>query len=191
MKPVLTDRDNKENILCQHGKVIWFTGLPGSGKTTLARNLCRKLIEMGFLCQHLDGDQVRKGISADLGFSLQDREENIRRIAEICKILTNIGIITLCSFVSPTEKIRNKAKEVIGRENFIEIYVCTPLEICEKRDVSGFFKKSRAGEIKDFTGVSSPYEVPFHPLLEIDTSEITVENSIEKIVTVILPHIQK
>ena len=186
----MTNREIKEKILRQHGTVIWFTGLPCSGKSTLANALSNKLSEMGFFCHVLDGDEVRKGINKDLGFSIADRLENIRRVAEICKILTDNGIITLCSFVSPTEEIRNTAKNIIGSNDFLEIYVSTSVEICEKRDVSGLFKKSRKGEITDFTGISSPFEVPRHPDRVIDTSRNTLAESIELLLPVVQKRIQ-
>ena len=186
----MTNRETKEKILGQHGTVIWFTGLPCSGKSTLANALCNTLSEKGFFCQVLDGDEVRKGISKDLGFTMADRLENIRRVAEICKILTDNGIITLCSFVSPTEEIRNTAKNTIGKDDFLEVYISTSVEVCEERDVSGFFKKSRKGEISDFTGISSPFEVPLRPDIVIDSSRHSLAESIEILLPVALKRIQ-
>ncbi len=187
----MPNRDIKEQILNQHGTVIWFTGLPRSGKTTLAESLSDALSEQGFYCYVLDGDKVRKGICSDLGYSLADREENIRRVAEICKVLTDNGIITICAFVSPTEKIRNRAKNIIGEKDFLEIYVCTALEICEERDIYGFYKKSRAGKIQHFTGISSPFEIPVKPDIVVDPGKNTVEECINKIMPVVLPHIRR
>jgi adenylylsulfate kinase len=187
----MPNREQKEKILHQYGTVIWFTGLPRSGKTTLAEALSEALTEKGFFCHVLDGDKVRQGINSDLGYSLADREENIRRVAEICRILTDNGIITLCSFVSPTEKIRNRAKKIIGEKDFMEIYVSTALETCEERDKYGLYKKSRTGEIKDFTGISSPFEVPVDPDFIVDSGKNTVEDCINEIMVGVLPHIRR
>jgi len=184
-------RELKEKILHQYGTVIWFTGLPRSGKTTLAEALSDALTKQDFFCHVLDGDKVRQGINSDLGYSLADREENIRRVAEICRILTDNGIITICAFVSPTEKIRNRAKNIIGEKDFMEIYVCTALEICEKRDIYGLYKKSRTGEIKDFTGISSPFEIPVNPDIIVDSGKNTIEDCINEIMVNVLPHIRR
>ncbi len=181
------NRSQKENVLLQRGIAIWLTGLPGSGKTTLAFSVAEKLTENGYFCQILDGNMLRNGINSDLGFSMDDRAENIRRAAEICKILINNGIITLCSFVSPTNKIRNIAKEIIGPNDFIEIHISTPIEVCETRDSNGLYKKARMGEILDFTGISSVYEKPEHSDLVIDTSNSGVESDSRRIIDFILP----
>jgi adenylylsulfate kinase len=180
-------RSQKEKFLRQHGIVIWLTGLPGSGKTTLAFVVAEKLTENGYFCQILDGNMLRNGINRDLGFSLDDRAENIRRAAEISKILINNGIIALCSFISPTNKIRNIAKEIIGPNDFIEIYISTPIEVCEARDHNGLYKKARLGEIQDFSGISSVYEKPDHPDLVIDTSNSSIESDSQRIIDFILP----
>jgi len=177
--------------LNQCGTVIWFTGLPRSGKTTLAEALSDALTKQGFFCHVLDGDKVRQGINSDLGYSLADREENIRRVAEICRIFTDNGIITICAFVSPTEKIRNRAKNIIGEKDFMEIYVCTALEICEERDIAGLYKKSHTGEIRDFTGISSPFEIPVNPDIVVDSGKNTIKNCINEIMDGVLPHISK
>jgi len=181
------NRSEKEKLLRQRGIVIWLIGLPGSGKTTLAFAVAEKLTESGYFCQILDGNMLRGGINRDLGFSMNDRAENIRRAAEISKILISNGIITLCSFISPTSKIRNIAKEIIGPNDFIEIYVSTPVEVCEARDSNGLYKKARIGEIPDLTGVSSLYEKPEHPDLEIDTSNSSIESDSQRIIDFILP----
>lgn len=183
----LLQRNDREIFLKQRAKVLWFTGLSGSGKSTIAQALERKLFEENFFAQVLDGDNVRSGINKNLGFSLEDREENIRRIAEVGKLYLNSGVITLCSFVSPTIVIRNKAAEIIGKENFLEIFVNTPIETCEKRDVKGLYKKARAGEIKGFTGIDSPYERPKNPTIEIFTDQLTIEESVLSIYNHILP----
>jgi adenylylsulfate kinase len=183
------DRKVKEEILRQSAKVIWFTGLSGSGKTTLASNLEKELFFRRFFCQVLDGDNIRSGINNNLGFSEIDRLENIRRIAEVSKLLINTGMITICSFISPTEEIRHMARSIIGENDFIEIFLNPPLEVCEQRDTKGLYKKARAGEIKDFTGISSPFEAPLHPDPEIDTSVTPIKDSVELIFNVIIDRI--
>jgi adenylylsulfate kinase len=183
------DRRVKEEILRQSAKVIWFTGLSGSGKTTLASNLEKELFFHRFFCQVLDGDNIRTGINNNLGFSDEDRLENIRRIAEVSKLLLNTGMITICSFISPTEEIRALARSIIGEKDFIEIFLNPPLEVCEQRDTKGLYKKARAGLIKDFTGISSPFEPPGHPDLEIDTSKIGIKESVDLIFDAIIDRI--
>ncbi|MEN8158303.1 MAG: adenylyl-sulfate kinase [Bacteroidota bacterium] len=183
------DRKVKEEILRQSAKVIWFTGLSGSGKTTLAANLEKELFFRRFFCQVLDGDNIRAGINNNLGFSEDDRMENIRRIAEVSKLLINTGMITLCSFISPTHEIRSLARNIIGENDFIEIFLNPPLEVCEQRDTKGLYKKARAGLIKDFTGISSPFEAPSHPDLEIDTSATTIKDSVDLIFNAIIDRI--
>ena len=182
-------RADKEQFLKQHGKVIWMTGLSGSGKTTIAIALEQMLRDKGFLTQVLDGDNVRTGINNNLGFSVEDRTENIRRIAEVSKLFVNCGIITLNCFVSPTIAIRKQAKEIIGAEDFIEVFVNTPIEICEQRDVKGLYKKARAGAIKNFTGIDSPFETPENPTVDVKTADLTIEEAAKQILEVILPQI--
>jgi adenylylsulfate kinase len=182
-------RDDKENLLRQRSKVIWFTGLSGAGKTTLAKELEKRLHLNGYLTQVLDGDNIRTGINNNLTFTEADRLENIRRIAEVSKLLIHSGVITINSFISPTDEIRHKAMEIIGREDFIEIYVSTPLEVCEQRDVKGLYEKARRGEIKNFTGIDSPFEPPKDPDVDVDTSQLTIEDSIEKISQFLIPKI--
>ncbi len=183
------DRKVKEEILRQSAKVIWFTGLSGSGKTTLAANLEKELFFRRFFCQVLDGDNIRAGINNNLGFTEVDRLENIRRIAEVSKLLINTGMITICSFISPTEEIRAMARNIIGENDFIEIFLNPPLEVCEQRDTKGLYKKARAGVIKDFTGISSPFEAPKHPDLEIDTSVTSIVDSVNLIFNTIIDRI--
>lgn len=183
-------REDKEHLLNQRAKVIWYTGLSGSGKTTLASGVEKELFNRGYLTQVLDGDNIRKGINNNLGFSEEDRKENIRRIAEVSKLLINSGIITINSFISPTEEIRKIAKNIIGRDNFIEIYVNAPLEVCEKRDVKGLYKKAREGKIKYFTGINAPFETPQTADLEIRTDKLTIEESVQKLLNYILPKLK-
>lgn len=172
-------RSDREALLKQHGIVLWFTGLSGSGKSTLAIALERELFKTGFVCRLLDGDNIRTGINNNLGFSEADRIENIRRIAEVAKLFADSGIVTLASFISPTKEIRSMAQKIIGKNDFTEIYVSTPLEICEQRDVKGLYKKARKGEIKDFTGISAPFEAPESPAISIDTSKASLEECVQ------------
>jgi adenylylsulfate kinase len=185
----LLQREDREKRLQQRSKVLWLTGLSGSGKSTIAQHLERKLYNEGFFAQVLDGDNIRSGICNNLGFSEEDRTENIRRIAEIAKLYLQSGIISLNSFISPTRKIRAMAQEIVGEEDFIEIYVNAPLEVCEGRDVKGLYAKARAGEIKGFTGIDQPYEAPEHPALEIKTAELSIEEAVDQIYEYILAHI--
>lgn len=180
-------RKDKEAFLKQYSKVIWMTGLSGSGKTTIAIALEQKLRDKDFLTQVLDGDNVRVGINNNLGFSEADRTENIRRIAEVSKLFLNCGIITINCFVSPTKEIRTNAKQIIGATNFIEVFVNTPLEICEARDVKGLYKKARAGEIKDFTGIDAPFEPPTAPELDIKTADLSIDEASNQILEYLLP----
>ncbi len=183
------DRKVKEEILRQRARVIWFTGLSGSGKTTLAANLEKELFFRRFFCHVLDGDNIRTGINNNLGFSAEDRLENIRRIAEVSRLLINTGLITICSFISPTREIRNLARSIIGEKDFIEIFLNPPMEVCEQRDTKGLYEKARAGIIKDFTGISSPFEAPANPDLEIDTSKLSIKDSVDLIFEKIIDRI--
>ena len=185
----IKNRRDKEIYLKQRAKVIWFTGLSASGKTTLASMLEKKLFELNYFCQILDGDNVRSGINKNLRFTNKDRTENIRRIAEVSKLFMNCGIILLCSFISPTNQMRKMAKEIIGEDDFLEIFVDTPLEICEQRDQKGLYKKARAGEIKNFTGISAPFEIPENPFLRVDNSDPDIEKTVHKMLLKILPEI--
>lgn len=180
-------RLDRERLLNQRSKVVWFTGLSGSGKSTLALALERELHGRGYLCYLLDGDNIRSGINSNLGFTEADRVENIRRIAEVCKLFVDCGVVTLASFVSPTNDIRKLASDIVGAENFVEVFVSTPLEVCEQRDVKGLYKKARAGEVKDFTGISSPFEQPQNPALTIDTSKFSLEECTQQLLEVLLP----
>lgn len=182
-------RSDKEALLGQRGIMIWFTGLSGSGKSTVAIALERELQKRGLLCRILDGDNIRNGINNNLGFSAEDRVENIRRIAEIGKLFVDTGIITLAAFISPNNDIREMAARIIGKEDFMEIYVSTPLEECERRDVKGLYAKARRGEIRNFTGISAPFEAPEHPALSLDTSVLSVEESVNQLLALILPKV--
>ena len=167
-----------------------MTGLSGSGKTTVAKRVERYLHSQGILNQLLDGDNIRSGISNNLSFSQKDRTENIRRIAEVSKLFVNCGVVTLNCFISPTIEIREIAKEIIGAENFIEVYINASVETCENRDVKGLYKKAREGEIQDFTGISAPFEAPENPNIEINTSKLSIDQSVEKVLDYILPIIK-
>lgn len=182
-------RSDKESLLKQRGIMIWFTGLSGSGKSTIAIALERELQKRDLLCRILDGDNIRSGINNNLGFSAEDRIENIRRIAEIGKLFVDTGIITIAAFISPNNAIREMAANIIGKEDFMEVYISTPIEECERRDVKGLYAKARRGEIKDFTGVSSPFEAPQHPDLSLDTSVLSVEESVNLLLNLILPKV--
>lgn len=186
----MLSRSAKEQLLGQKGLMVWFTGLSGSGKSTLAVALERELHQRGLLCRILDGDNIRSGINNNLGFSAADREENIRRIAEVGKLFVDTGIITLAAFISPDEKMRQMAASIIGNGDFLEVYVNTPIEACEKRDVKGLYAKARKGEIKNFTGVSTPFEVPENPDISIDTSVTSLEESVQALLSIILPKIK-
>ena len=182
----MMSRSDKEALLCQRGVMVWFTGLSGSGKSTIAMGVERELHKRGILCRILDGDNIRAGINSNLGFSAEDRMENIRRIAEIGKLFVQTGIVTLACFVSPTNDVRRLARDIIGEEDFKEVYVSTPLEECERRDVKGLYARARKGEVKEFTGISAPFEVPENPTLEIDTSCLSLEESVRRVVEMIM-----
>jgi adenylylsulfate kinase len=186
----LVSRQSKEWLLQQRAKVIWFTGLSGSGKTTIARDAEKVLYEMGHMTMLLDGDNVRAGINNNLGFSAEDRHENIRRIAEAAKLFLDCGIITLCCFVSPTEELRELAAKIIGPVDFIEVYVNTSLEECEKRDVKGLYAKARNGEIPDFTGISAPFEAPASPALVLNTEGRSEEDTVKDLLKFLVPLLQ-
>lgn len=183
----MMSRDDKEQLLRQRGMMLWFTGLSGSGKSTVAIALERELHSRGLLCRILDGDNIRSGINNNLGFSAEDRVENIRRIAEVGRLFVDTGIITIAAFISPNNQLREMAAEIIGKDNFVEVFVSTPLEECEKRDVKGLYAKARRGEIKNFTGISAPFEAPEHPDITLDTSKLPVEESVKILLDYVLP----
>lgn len=176
------DRNNQNG---HNSFVIWFTGLSGSGKSTIANQLEVKLFQNGFKTYSLDGDNIRSGLNKNLTFSQEDRTENNRRIAEVAKLFMDSGLVTIAAFISPLKEDREKAKTIIGAENFIEIYVNTPLEVCEERDVKGLYRKARKGEIPHFTGISSPYEAPANPDIEVKTQDEEVKDSVERIFTML------
>jgi adenylylsulfate kinase len=187
----LLQRSDKETLLKQRSLVLWMTGLSGSGKSTIAKGLEKRLHEQDHLVMILDGDNVRTGINANLGFSETDRIENIRRVSEVSKLFVQCGVITINSFVSPTRDIRELAKNIIGADDFHEVYINASFEECAKRDVKGLYKKALAGEIKNFTGLDAPFEAPELPALEIKTAEQSIEESIETIYQFLLPLISK
>ncbi|HAP61457.1 MAG TPA: adenylyl-sulfate kinase [Cytophagales bacterium] len=185
----LVQRPEKETLLQQHGIVIWMVGLSGSGKSTLARSLEQNLHAEGYKTMLLDGDNLRTGINNNLGFSEEDRTENMRRAAETSKLFASAGMVTICSLISPTASIRQMAKEIIGEADYYEVYVNCPIEVCEQRDVKGLYAKARAGEIKYFTGIDSPFEGPEHPSLELRTDLEDIQESQQKLLQAIIPRI--
>ena len=176
------DRNKLEMMRGHKGIVLWFTGLSGSGKSTLANALNEALHIKGLSTFLLDGDNIRHGLCKDLGFSDKDREENIRRIGEVANLFMNAGIIAITAFVSPFREDRQKVRKIIGNKDFIEIYCAADLEVCERRDTKGLYKKARQGKIKDFTGISSPYEIPVNPELIVETGSKDLANSVKQII---------
>jgi adenylylsulfate kinase len=187
----LLQRGDKEALLGQHGLCIWMTGLSGSGKSTIAVELERLLHAEGIHSMVLDGDNVRTGINNNLGFSEADRTENIRRIAEVAKLFVGNGTVTICCFVSPTIAIREQAKAIIGANDFVEVFIDTPLEECERRDVKGLYAKARAGEVKDFTGISAPFEAPVQADIVVTTTGREPDDSAGEIFAFTLPRIKR
>lgn len=186
----LLQRTDKERLLGQRGCVAWMSGLSGSGKSTIAMVLERQLHEAGRYAVVLDGDNIRAGINNNLGFSGADRAENIRRIAEVAKLFVQNGAVVLCSFVSPTLVIREQARAIIGAADFIEIFVDTPLEECERRDVKGLYAKARTGEVKEFTGISAPFEPPTAPHVRLITAGRTAQANADQLFQYLLPRIK-
>lgn len=179
-------RQQREQLNGHTGAVVWFTGLSGSGKSTLAHAVEARLHALACRTLVFDGDNVRHGLCGDLGFSLEDRAENIRRIGEMVSLFIEAGIIALTAFISPFKKEREKVRTLVGANNFIEIYCQCSLSVCEQRDVKGLYRRARLGEISDFTGISSPYEAPEQPALVLDTSSITLEESVDKVVAILV-----
>jgi adenylylsulfate kinase len=185
----LLKTETKETLLKQRGKVIWLIGLSGSGKSTIAEYLEARLYDEGFLTQVLDGDNIRSGLNNNLSFSDEDRLENIRRIAEVAKLFANCGVVTLASFITPTEAIREMAKAIIGEDKYLEVYVATTLEECEKRDVKGLYDKARKGIIKNFTGIDSVFETPKNSEIILSTEGQTIDETVETLYQFIIKKI--
>ena len=182
-------KELRESHMGQKAITIWMTGLSGAGKSTIANELEKRLFAMGKFSMLLDGDNVRMGLNKNLGFKEEDRIENIRRIAEVSKLMNDAGLIVLTSFISPFIKDRRNAKDIIGEDNFVEVYISTPLEECEKRDVKGLYKEARSGKIPNFTGISSPYEAPENPSITVDTSKHSIEECVEMILEGLKPYL--
>ncbi len=178
-------QEDREKLLNQKGCVIWFTGLSGSGKSTLALEVESKLHQRGHLTYVLDGDNVRHGLNKNLGFSPEDREENIRRIGEVAKLFNDAGVIAMTAFISPYRADRDNARELLDEGRFVEVFVDCPLEVCEARDTKGLYQKARAGEIKEFTGISAPYEAPSQPELTVNTDSLTLNECTERVIALL------
>ncbi|MCL4162386.1 UNVERIFIED_CONTAM: hypothetical protein GTU68_029201 [Idotea baltica] len=176
------EKKDFNSLLGQKGCVLWFTGLSGSGKSTLAKATQKALFELKKYAVVLDGDNIRHGLNKNLSFSEDDRNENIRRVSEVCKLFTDHGAIIVTAFISPFRQDRINAKNVIGDDNFVEVHVATPLEVCIKRDVKGLYEKAIKGEIKNFTGISQPYEEPAAPKITINTDAESLEKSVERVI---------
>tara|TARA_B110001450_G_scaffold226532_1_gene225348 strand:+ start:909 stop:1508 length:600 start_codon:yes stop_codon:yes gene_type:complete len=187
----LITKSEKEKLLKQKGICLWLTGLSGSGKTSIAKALAKKLHSKGFITKVLDGDNIRLGINKNLTFSELDRMENVRRTAEISKLFVDCGIVTICCLVSPKKNMRTLAKKIIGKENFNEIFIDTSLEECEIRDTKGLYKRARNGELLNFTGISSTYEKPVNTSLNIPTNKKNIEESSEILYNFVLPLISE
>lgn len=183
--------EQRQQLLKQKAKLIWFTGLSGSGKSTLAVQLEAQLYAMGYKTYLLDGDNIRIGLNKDLSFTDEGRVENIRRIGEVSKLLLDAGIVVLSAFISPFKADRDQVREIVGSENYIEVFVDTPIEVCEQRDVKGLYKKARAGEVKNFTGIDSPYERPVTPDITIPTHQMSVDESLTLLLQLVEPKIRR
>jgi adenylylsulfate kinase len=183
-------RNRRRFLVKQRPLVIWLTGLSGAGKTTIAEDINTVILKKGYFTKHFDGDEIRKGINSDLSFSVSDRHENVRRIAEISKLFLDSGLVVICSFISPTKEMRKLAREIIGNSRFIEVYINAPLEVCEKRDPKGLYKMARAGLLKDFTGIDSPYEPPDQPDVEIRTDLWDIPSSVKYLQRKVIPKIK-
>jgi adenylylsulfate kinase len=178
-------RQDREKINQHRSVVIWFTGLSGSGKSTIANLLEKRLNTMQIHTYSLDGDNLRSGLNKELSFSKADRDENLRRVSEVAKLFVDAGIVVIAAFISPYIKTREEIKQIVGSDDYIEVFVNTPIEICEQRDVKGLYKKARAGKIKNFTGIDSPYEEPLNPSIEINTVQECPKEAVDKIISFI------
>ncbi len=176
-------KEDRERLTDQKGVTLWFTGLSRSGKSTLANEVQRRLFERGNLTYVLDGDNIRHGLNRDLGFSPEDRNENIRRIGEVARLFSEAGVVTMVAFISPYRADRKSARDLSRDGEFVEIFCRCPLEVCEKRDTKGLYRKARAGEIPEFTGISAPYEEPDNPEIILDTGQESVEESVRKVIS--------
>lgn len=181
--------EQRQQLMNQRARMVWFTGLSGSGKSTLAVQLEAQLFAQGFKTYLLDGDNIRTGLNKDLTFTEEGRVENIRRIGEVSKLFLDAGVIVLSAFISPFQADREQVKNIVGAENYIEVFVNAPLEVCEQRDVKGLYKKARAGEVKNFTGIDSPYETPANPDVTINTHEHSVDESLIRLLSIVKPKI--
>ncbi len=182
---------DRAEVLKQRPVTLWLTGLSGAGKSTLAFALERQLIDTGYACFVLDGDNVRHGLNRDLGFSAEQRTENIRRVAEVARLMNQAGLIVISAFISPYREDREKAKAIIGEDAFIELYVSTSIAICEQRDTKGLYQRARAGEIANFTGISAPYDPPEHTVLSIDTNQCSIEDALAQLMQILKPYLSK
>jgi adenylylsulfate kinase len=186
----LLKQEDKEKLLQQRALVVWMVGLSGSGKSTLARALENTLYQEGYLTQILDGDNLRSGVNSNLGFGSADREENIRRAAEVARLFADCGVVAICSFISPTERLRAMARDIIGEDRYFEVFVNCPLEVCEQRDVKGLYARARRGEIPDFTGISAPFEEPAEAGLVLRTDLNTLPDCHDSLVTAVMNRIR-
>lgn len=184
------NRSSRETLLHQRAVLVWFTGLSGSGKSTLAVQLEAQLHELGFKTYLLDGDNIRAGLNKDLTFTDEGRVENIRRIGEVAKLMLDAGVIVLSAFISPFQSDRDQVRRIIGADHYIEVFVDAPLELCEQRDVKGLYKKARAGEVKNFTGIDSPYEKPARPDIVVETGTLSIDQSVKRLLDFIAPKIR-
>ena len=182
------DQAAREELLQQKGCVIWFTGLSGSGKSTVANQVAAHLHQSGRITYVLDGDNIRHGLNKNLGFSPEDRQENIRRIGEVAKLFADAGLITTTAFISPYRQDRDAVRDIMPPDRFIEVFVDCPLEVCESRDPKGLYKKARAGELKGFTGIDAPYEAPQSPELVVNTNELDVAGCTEQVISYLMEH---
>ncbi len=182
----LVTPDERRRLLGHGAAVLWLTGLSGSGKSTLARRIEKALVERGVVAYVLDGDNVRHGLSADLGFSAADRRENIRRVAEVARLLVDAGVLVITAFISPARDDRERARAIVSEARFLEVFVATPLEVCEARDPKGLYRRARAGELRDFTGIDAPYEAPEAPALVVGDDGADVEASRDRVIALLV-----